>query len=491
MLLLVGILSLIIICQMFSTTEGYSQKNPTDNSEFIQDFSTMTYQIDSTEQQVQLCDNFDDNIFNPDFWEKIEINGGLTAEKNGQLQVTGPDSSKTWEDWYWSQAGYVTRNPINVNSNSGFETSVNVAEHEHNSEMIILIGDQKITDRDPVNGTNWYMLNKVLDTKYYHENLTRVVSRINGNISWNLEVPWLSSTGELKIKILNGVVSFYENGLFRYSEPYAFNASECYIYIYTSKWGHYCGTDCFDDFSVYPGYTDNNSPTSLSIEANAQSLSTVAGSTINVFGKLEDSKNVPLQNKTVVLSYTFLGINTWIPISSTQTDIEGNYNIQWINSASGTFTLKTEWMGDIDNSYVSNTTTLSFLPNEKSTFIIESNSTVYALAYDDTTATLSFNVTGPTGSTGYVRASIAKGMLANSNQLQVYMDEKTLNYTVNSADDSWVYYFNYQHSTHQISIHITEEDLQAPLIDNIIILVTIVTVLAVVLGIIIYSARNR
>ena len=165
-----------------------------------------------------------------------------------------PDSDKSWEDWYWSQAGYVTKYPISTNSAIGFETSVNVVELDDVSEMVFLISDQKITDRDPVNATNWYMLNKVLDTKYYHQNLTRVVSRIDGNISWRVEVPWLSPTGQLKIKISNGSISFYENGLMRYSEPYAFNASECYVYIYTSKWGHYSGTDCFDNFAVYPVY---------------------------------------------------------------------------------------------------------------------------------------------------------------------------------------------------------------------------------------------
>ena len=279
-------------------------------------------------------------------WDKIEINGGLTAEKDGKLQVTVPDSNRSWEDWYWSQAGYVTKYPISTNSTSGFETSVNVVELDNVSEMVLLISDQKITDRDPVNATNWYMLNKVLDTKYYHMNLTRVVSRIDGNISWRVEVPWLSPTGKLEIEISNGTVSFYENGLFRYSEPYAINASECYVYICTSKWGHYWGTDCFDDFYVSPIYTNNPCLTSLSILASAQSLSNVAGSAVNIFGNLANSTNIPLQNKTVVLSYNFLGIDSWIPISSAQTDIEGNYNIQWINSASGTFTFKAAWSGD-------------------------------------------------------------------------------------------------------------------------------------------------
>ena len=203
-------------------------------------------------------DNFDDNTFDSTLWEKVQVNGGVVNEKNGQLQVTGPDSDKTWDDWYWSQAGYVTEYKYKVNS-LGFEASVNVVELDEVSELELLISDQKITDRDPVNASNWYLINKILNTKYPHENLTRVVSRIEGNVSWKVEEPWISPTGELKIEVSTGAISFYENGVLRYSEPYALPSKECYIYIYTSKWGHYAGTDCFDNFAVSPakGFRDD------------------------------------------------------------------------------------------------------------------------------------------------------------------------------------------------------------------------------------------
>ena len=200
-------------------------------------------------------------------------------------------------------------------------------------------------------------------------------------------------------------------------------------------------------------------PSSLSI--NTESVATTAGSAVNVFGELTDSNNLALQNKTVVLSYTFPGTSSWIPISSAQTDDEGYYNIQWINSASGTFTLKTEWSGDTTNAYASNTTTLSFLPIEnKSTFVIESNSTIHELAFNNNTSTLSFNVTGPSETKGYVKATIAKSFLANGNGLQAYIDGKPLNYTVINTEDSWIYTFSYSHSTHQISMLI---EVNAPL----------------------------
>ncbi len=489
--LLLYLLFLTIIYSDIPATKGFSpQTNSLSTPESIQDFASTPVQTDlisqsTAQQNIQslLQDNFDDDIFNSSIWEKIEVNGGVVTEKDGRLQVMVPDSDKSWEDWYWSQAGYVTKYPISTNSAMGFETSVNVVELDDVSEMVFLISDQKITDRDPVNATNWYMLNKVLDTKYYHQNLTRVVSRIDGNISWRVEVPWLSPTGSLEIKISNRSISFYENGLMRYSEPYAFNASECYVYVYTSKWGHYSGTDCFDDFAVYPV---NVYGTNASISISAESMSTIAGSAVNVFGTLTDSDNKPLQNKTVVLSYTFSGAASWIPISSGLTDEQGNYIIQWINCASGTFSLKTEWSGESPFIGVSNTTTLSFLPYQnKQVFLFESNSTVYDLAFNNQTSTLSFNVTGPSGTTGYVVATISKALLDNGENLQVYMDGNQLNYSVASTLNSWVITFNYLHSTHQISIHLESNVSTTQPTGNIVILIVIIALFCTILAVVI------
>ncbi len=164
-----------------------------------------------------------------------------------------------------------------------------------------------------------------------------------------------------------------------------------------------------------------DNPANISI--STECFSTTAGSAVNVFGTLTDSNNTALANRIVVLSYTFSGAGSWIPISSGVTDEQGNYNIQWINSASGTFTLKTEWTGDSTYSDASNNTTLSFLPYQnKQIFFIESNSTVYDLAFNNETSSLSFNVTGPSGTAGYVKATISKSLLTNGENLKAYID---------------------------------------------------------------------
>ncbi len=225
---------------------------------------------------------------------------------------------------------------------------------------------------------------------------------------------------------------------------------------------------------------DNPANISISTECD----STTAGSAVNVFGTLTDSNSTPLQNKIVVLSYTFSGAGSWIPISSGLTDEQGNYNIQWINSASGTFTLKTEWIGDSTYTDASNTTTLSFLPYQnKQVFFIETNSTVYDLAFNNETSTLSFNVTGPSGTAGYVKATISKSLLTNSENLKAYIDGNQLNYSATSTVDSWVLTFNYHHSTHQITLRLgTNASSKEPL-GNELVLVVIVALFGIVLAV--------
>jgi len=140
-------------------------------------------------------------------------------------------------------------------------------------------------------------------------------------------------------------------------------------------------------------------------------------------------------------------------MGSCQTDNDGNYNVQWVNTASGPFIIKAEWTGNETYSGTSNSTTLSFLPyQDQQVFYVESNSTVSALAFNSTSMQLSFTVSGPSGTTGYVKATIAKSLLTNAQNVRVYIDENQLQYAVTSTPNSWVLTFNYFHSTHQIRI---------------------------------------
>jgi hypothetical protein len=85
-------------------------------------------------------------------------------------------------------------------------------------------------------------------------------------------------------------------------------------------------------------------------------------------------------------------------------------------------------------------------------FAVSSNSTVTSLAFNSTTSVLSFTVSGPSGTTGYVKVTIAKSLISNPENIKVYLDGNQLNYEVTSSADSWLLSFTYSHSTHQVSI---------------------------------------
>jgi hypothetical protein len=194
--------------------------------------------------------------------------------------------------------------------------------------------------------------------------------------------------------------------------------------------------------------------TLISISTDASSYQ--VGSTLNVKGRLSDQNGATLNNKTVILSYSVADSPSWYQIGSDKTNTQGEYNIQWVILASGTFNIKVEWAGDTNNGGAENSTTFSFLPYQKqNVFCVESNSTVTGLAFNSTSFTLDFAVSGPTGTTGYTKVTIAKTLAPNFTGITVLLDGKELNSTVLSSNDYWIVTFIYHHSTHQVTINLS------------------------------------
>jgi parallel beta-helix repeat protein len=194
-------------------------------------------------------------------------------------------------------------------------------------------------------------------------------------------------------------------------------------------------------------------PTIVSIHTS--SSSSVVGFNVNINGSLTDFYGEPLENETVVISYTFQGATSWFPISSSVTDTSGNYYVQWVPTATGYFTIKVEWAGNATYSETSSTATLSSLAYKNQyVFSVESNSTISALAFNSTDQTLSFTASGPSGTRGYTRVTIAKSLVANATNIRVYLDGSQTQYSIASTDDSWLLTFNYTHSTHKVVVNL-------------------------------------
>lgn len=85
-------------------------------------------------------------------------------------------------------------------------------------------------------------------------------------------------------------------------------------------------------------------PTYVSISTS--SSSTYVGVTVEINGTLHDFYGNGLEDETVVLAYTFTGIDTWTPITSDTVDSHGHYRASWIPPSTGSFTIKVEWNGN-------------------------------------------------------------------------------------------------------------------------------------------------
>jgi len=235
---------------------------------------------------------------------------------------------------------------------------------------------------------------------------------------------------------------------------------------------------------------------SVTISARAQtkiSISTHASSSfvgfkVDINGTLTDLEENGISDANIVLSYIFPGVREWISLTSSTTGSHGNYYAMWIPPATGYFILKAEWAGNETHFGTGNNATLNVIPYEdKYIFSVASNSTISGLTFNSTSLELSFVATGPSNTTGFARATIAKTLVADITNLKVYLDGSPLEYLTSSTDDSWIIYFNYAHSTHRIIITLGPMGELAPTTFPIIYLLLLSTIVVLILVTSIYT----
>jgi len=191
------------------------------------------------------------------------------------------------------------------------------------------------------------------------------------------------------------------------------------------------------------------------------SLFTSLSSSTSYFGfKIEINGNltcneVGLSETPILLSYSVTGGESWNDITFINTDSNGGYSAVWMPPATGNYLVKATWTGNATYPGTTTTINLAVIPfEEQNVFSVTSNSTVSALAFNSTSRELSFTVTGPSGTPGYVNVYIAKSLIDNIADVKVYLDGDQLNYTVTSLDDSWLLHFTYSHSAHKVNINL-------------------------------------
>ncbi len=227
-------------------------------------------------------------------------------------------------------------------------------------------------------------------------------------------------------------------------------------------------------------------PTYISISTSC--ATTVVGFQVKINGSLHLSGGYGLANETIVLSYTFEGIGSWIPITSDRTDTLGRYSVTWIPPATGNFLIKAEWEGNAIYIGSNNSTTLNSITfDDEYVFSVESNSTISGLFFNSTDKTLSFNAVGDSGTKGYAKVIIADTLVADLENMKVYLDGVEVEYSLMSTDDTLYLIINYEHSTHQIVVDLNLDVI--PEFHSLIVLQLLMV--ATLLTIIFYKRSNK
>ncbi len=205
-----------------------------------------------------------------------------------------------------------------------------------------------------------------------------------------------------------------------------------------------------DQNGTQPTNTTQKGPTNISLQV---SMAQQIGLQLDITGNLT-SQNNPLPDQNVILYSNVPGTQTWTPITSTTTGINGEFSAQWIPTATGVLTLKAQYAGNAgyEGSQVCKNISIT-QNNNQAALMVESNSTLSAIIFNSETNEASFKVSGPSGTHGYIRCVIPKTLLSDASLLNVSLDNNTVAYSITEqSTDSWLLYLTYSHSSHNIKI---------------------------------------
>jgi len=295
--------------------------------------------------------------------------------------------------------------------------------------------------------------------------------------NWTYPGPTTSATYAFKLAYSSGNYTVFLNGNAIASatsnsrpDTIGFGHPQC-------NWVPFANSGPWSSFKI--DYVRTLQPSSILINTSAST--TQLGFSINLNGTLIDNSGALLNGKSVILSYLIPGLSTWNSLTSATTDLNGTFVASWLPNATGTFVLKAEWIGDDIYSGAAASENMSVVNGEgQSLLYAESNSTLSSLAFNSTSNSVSFTVSGPSGTTGYVKFLISKELVSNITELKVYLDGQPAEFTSASIGDLDCLSFSYGHSTHSVMIALQTKSVQELTTWTLLLLLSIVAGFAVI-----------
>jgi hypothetical protein len=218
--------------------------------------------------------------------------------------------------------------------------------------------------------------------------------------------------------------------------------------------------------TVNPTSNPTSNPTpkptlpSPTLNLSCRSTASASGSKVEISGSLllNDSR---IADSPVLIAYSVTGGDTWNSLTLVNTLSDGRFLAVWQPEVTGNYLIKATSEATSTMNKVSKVVNLALTPENpqdpgKNVFTLTSNSTITQFAFDPDNKELSFIASGPTGTEGYVNIYIPKTILGDISTLKAYVDGNQVSFKSESQTDSWLISFVYSHSTHTITMSITE-----------------------------------
>jgi protocatechuate 3,4-dioxygenase beta subunit len=297
------------------------------------------------------------------------------------------------------------------------------------------------------------------DFPQYYEYNFAVTGTTNKNITVNAPAP--SNSPQARTEISGYILDANGKGLAK--AEIIFNVPTIVPSVLTDSTGHYSTSAPVGTYhiNVWPPFDTNylsyDQP-SFQVGTDTITKNITLNTGYKISGYLTDATGAPIRGAHVSLNQHHCG---WYSNNTGYyfvTAPAGTYTLTIGPRTGPTFPTYTEnnfaVNGDASRNFVlgAGQSTTNPPSENKKIFEVESNSTVSELTFNSVDQSLSFRVSGPSGTTGYTRALIAKSLAPNFTGTSVSLDGKNLTFTISSTSDYWIMEFTYSHSTHQVTI---------------------------------------
>ena len=236
------------------------------------------------------------------------------------------------------------------------------------------------------------------------------------------------------------------------------------MFAFTNEYGkgriyYQAAIDTTSDFSQPNILANHLLPT---LTAACASSTSITGFMVSINGKLSFN-NTGITQAPIILSYSLTGGETWQDLTFLLTDNNGDFSATWAPLVTGNFFIKAKWNGNSSFAPVTITVSLVVTPltiqDTQNLISIASNSTISEFMFNSTSKKLSFTVSGPQDTTGYIDFYFPKSLISDISDLQVYIDGSPITYSYDSQGESWLITFMYHHSTHEVVIDLNKTSL--------------------------------